>query len=230
MIPGISWGTSSFLPRGGAAAALLGLNTSAHRRCRGAQPEIGALDAGAATWWVRGSPPPPRRTPQASRSLRRPDSFQRLYPFVCHAQQGMAEPHRRLASGGGNHRKKWVRREAAARRPRRCRSSRCRRRPGPRWAAPGGREVTGPGEALAALAHLGTGPHRPAGASDTLVRAGRLGAGRHEMTEADIGAAEVTAGRQAGLEHQHRRGAPGRRDSPGEARTCRCERSASTRT
>ncbi len=75
-----------------------------------------------------------------------------------------------------------------------------------------GGKVVGPGEILVAVAHFITGAHRPVGAGDALVRAGRLGAGGHEMTEVDIGAIEVVAGRQAGLEHQHRRGTLGERD------------------
>ena len=52
----------------------------------------------------------------------------------------------------------------------------------------------------------------------------------HQVLEIDLGAVEVVAGRQAGLEHHHRRGATRPARTPSSStRTGRVERSASTR-
>src|SRR5262249_17398508 len=63
-----------------------------------------------------------------------------------------------------------------------------------------GWEVVGPREILVALTHLVTDAYRPVSAGHTLVWACRLGAGRHEVLEGDVGPIEVIAGRQARLE------------------------------
>src|ERR1700747_3802623 len=64
-----------------------------------------------------------------------------------------------------------------------------------------GGEVIGPGEILVAVAHFVAAAHRPVGAGDAFVRAGRPGAGGHEMTEVDIGAGEVVGGGEARLDY-----------------------------
>src|SRR5258708_32863230 len=52
-----------------------------------------------------------------------------------------------------------------------------------------GRVVIGPREVLVDVAHR-AGEHRPVAAGDALVRAGRLGAGEHELAEGATGAIE----------------------------------------
>jgi hypothetical protein len=92
------------------ASILATTSAAVRRRCRGARSEIGALDAGAATRWVRGSPPSPRRTPQALPSPLPPRQLPVPgIPSSVTPGKVWPDPHRRLASDGGDHLKKWVR-------------------------------------------------------------------------------------------------------------------------